>query len=266
MRLHYHKLGHGPHILLAFHGIGQDGLTCFKPFEAHLGNYYTIYAFDLFFHGGTNQPNDRDPFSEPDLITKDIWKRIIESFLATNNISHFDVAGFSMGGRFALATLEAFSGQINNAFLIAPDGISRHPLYVFATGFVPTRKLFRLCMKHPEAFFRTASLLQKLGLVNKSLHRFTENVLSNSEKRQVVYNSWLAFRPLHFNIPEVYKDLKKQGIELYLFIGKYDKLLPPASLKKLSDLLPANRYVVLQSGHSTLVEKAALLLAEEFIM
>ena len=46
----------------------------------------------------------------------------IREFLRKENISRFDVAGFSMGGRFALATLEAFPEKIGNVFLIAPDG------------------------------------------------------------------------------------------------------------------------------------------------
>ena len=262
--LHFHKLGHGPNILLTFHGIGQDGSTCFKPFFDKLGNYYTIYAFDLFFHGQSN-PAENDPsFSEPELITKKLWKEIIQGFLVDNNISRFDIAGFSMGGRFVLATLEDFSDRIDHAFLIAPDGISKHPLYSFATSFAPARRIFRRCMKYPKTFFRTVSLLTKAGIVNPSLHRFTQSVLNTPEKRQTIFNSWLAFRSLHFDIPKLYAKLRAEKIDLFLFIGKYDKLLPPAAVKKLSDLMPEKNYLILQSGHGALVEKVATFLAEKF--
>ena len=70
MKLHYHKLGSGPHVLLAFHGIGQEGISCFGTFEKHLGSYYTIYAFDLFFHGKSNA-------SDEQLITKESWAKLI---------------------------------------------------------------------------------------------------------------------------------------------------------------------------------------------
>ena len=262
--LHYHKLGRGPNILLAFHGIGQEGATCFKPFEDKLGEYYTIYAFDLFFHGQSHLPEEHHSFSEPEPVTKEIWKKMIQDFLIKHNTSRFDVAGFSMGGRFVLATLESFSDSIDHAFLIAPDGISKHPLYSFATGFGPARRLFRRCMQYPNTFFRATALLEKAGIINQSLHRFTKNVLNTPERRQTIFKSWLAFRPLQFDIPKLYAKTQVDHVEVFLFIGKYDKLLPPSAVKKLSDLIPEQHYQILQSGHSALVEKVAVLLADQF--
>ncbi|TDE13788.1 alpha/beta fold hydrolase [Dyadobacter psychrotolerans] len=261
MNLHYHKSGHGPNILLAFHGIGQDGLSCFQPFTEKLSDYYTIYAFDLFFHGKSIETFAAD-FSKSELITKKIWTQTIRHFLHKENISRFDIAGFSMGGRFTLATLETFADQIDNAFLIAPDGVSEHPLYTLASRFAPSRKLFRWLMQRPQLLFKTAGALQKIGIVHSSLYRFTKHVLNTPEKRLSIYSSWVAFRKLHFDIPALYQTIEKQEIKLYLFIGKYDKLLPPSAVKELSDLLPVERYFILQSGHSLLVEKTAALLPE----
>lgn len=257
--LHHHKLGHGPNILLAFHGVGQDGLNCFQPFTESLSDYYTIYAFDLFFHGKSLKGSPAD-FSGHELITKAIWTRIIQEFLVKENISRFDVAGFSMGGRFTLATLEAFHERINHAFLIAPDGVSEHPLYTLASRFAPTRKLFGWLMRHPYILFKSAGALQKAGIVHSSLYRFTKHVLNTPEKRWSIYSSWVAFRKLHFHIPSLYKTIEAGNIKLYLFIGKYDKLLPPSAVTELSALLPPDRYFILQSGHALLVEKSAALL------
>jgi pimeloyl-ACP methyl ester carboxylesterase len=259
--LHHHRSGHGPHILLAFHGIGQDGSSCFQSFTTNLSDYYTIYAFDLFFHGKSTHNFTAD-FSKNDLITKETWATTIRNFLLRENISRFDIAGFSMGGRFALATLESFSDQIDKAFLIAPDGVSEHPLYTLASRFSPTRGLFRWLMQHPQALFKTAGSLQKMGMVHSSLYRFTKQVLNTPEKRLAIYCSWVAFRGLHFHIPSLYQTIAARNIKLYLFIGKYDKLLPPSAVKKLSDLLPAEQYLILQSGHAMLVEKTAALLPE----
>jgi len=257
--LHFHKLGSGPNILLAFHGIGQDGLNCFKSFSENLGDRYTIYAFDLYFHGKSIEESALD-FSKNEIITKEVWAQNIGEFLHKENISRFDVAGFSMGGRFALATLDSFSEQIDKAFLIAPDGVSEHPLYTLASRFAPMRSLFRWFMKNPETFFKAANIFQKAGLVHSSLYRFTQHVLNTPEKRQSVYNAWVSFRKLHFDIPDLYQKIKSNDVDLYLFIGKYDKLLKANDVKKLAGLLPADKSVVLQSGHSQLVEKVAVFL------
>jgi len=255
MSLHYHRLGRGPKILLAFHGIGQTGLTCFESFSKTLGDHYTIYAFDLFFHGKSKGIRGNDNFSDQDIVTKTLWKKLISEFLEVNHIDRFDIVAFSMGGRFALATLEAFFQKIDNAFLIAPDGISEHPLYTLASRFWPTRKLFRWVVQNPDILIKSANLLEKPGLIHSSLIRFTQHMLSDPKRQEIIYRSWLAFRMLKFDVPSLYQKL---GVtKIYLFIGKYDKLLKAKDVKKLSVLLPKNRYFLLAAGHGNLVDKAA---------
>jgi pimeloyl-ACP methyl ester carboxylesterase len=254
MSLHYHRLGHGPKILLAFHGIGQTGLSCFQAFAGSLGNDYTIYAFDLFFHGQSQGIHGHDSFSEEDMVTKPVWEKLISTFLLEHTIERFDIVAFSMGGRFALATLEAFSQQIDKAFLIAPDGVSEHPVYTLASRFPPTRKLFHWALQNPDTLIKSAGLFEKLGLIHNSLIRFTQYMLADPKRQETIYRSWLAFRMLKFDIPAVYQKL--EGTKIYLFVGKYDKLLKAKDVKKLSVLLPKGQYHVLSAGHAHLVDKA----------
>jgi len=253
--LHYHRLGHGPKILLAFHGIGQTGLTCFGSFSQLLRDHYTIYAFDLFFHGHSKGIHGNDDFSDQDIITKTFWKKLISEFLEENKIERFDIVGFSIGGRFALATLEAFSNKIENTFLIAPDGVSEHPLYTLASRFRPTRRIFHWVLQNPDILIKSANLFEKLGLIHKSLIRFTQFMLADPKRQETIYRSWLAFRMLRFDISAVYKKL--DGTKVYLFIGKHDKLLKAKDVKKLSALLAEEQYFLLAAGHGNLVEKAA---------
>ncbi|SDF97473.1 Pimeloyl-ACP methyl ester carboxylesterase [Dyadobacter soli] len=246
----YTKLGSGPNILLAFHGIGQDGPSCFAPVLKPLGSHYTIYAFDLPFHGH----NSNAPF---EVISKTAWKESIQSFLTQNNITRFDVTGFSIGGRFALATLEAFPERIDNAFLIAPDGVSEHPMYALATRIPPARWIYGWLMRHPEVFFPGVRVARTLKLASKSLVRFTQQVLNTPEKRQTIYRSWVAFRDLRFDIPKLAKTAKTNGVTIYLFAGVYDSLLKPKAVRPLAALLPENQYIELKSGHTRLVEHSA---------
>ncbi|MCE6989051.1 alpha/beta hydrolase [Dyadobacter sp. CY323] len=257
MSLHYHKLGRGPNILLAFHGVGQNGESCFLPFAETLGEHYTIYAFDLFFHG-------KDKNADLDLITKSFWKEIIQNFIDQNSISRFDIAGFSMGGRFALATLEAFAEKIENLFLIAPDGISEHPVYSIACRFHPGRQLFKWSMERPEIFFKAADAFNSIGLLNTSLVRFTKHVLNTPEKRQTVYKSWLAFRQLRFDMKSIHSQVKSHNVRIYLITGKFDKLLTSKSVKPLADLLPENQNIILKSGHTQLVAQAGAWISSLF--
>lgn len=192
-----------------------------------------------------------------ELITKQLWRSLIQDFLQKNNIDKFDIAGFSMGGRFALATLEAFSDKVGNVFLIAPDGVSEHPLYSLASRFAPARNIFKWSMQHPETFFSVSNLFQKAGWINVSLYRFVQQVLNTSEKRDTIYNSWVNFRDLRFDISAVYQTALANQVTIYLFVGQYDKLLKPAAVQKLSQLLPENQYIILKSGHTQVVSQAA---------
>jgi pimeloyl-ACP methyl ester carboxylesterase len=255
--LRFSKFGHGPKTLLAFHGIGQDGLHCFQCFGEPLGAHYTIYAFDLFFHGQSGAISEN-------VISKEFWTATIHDFLHQNHITRFDIAGFSIGGRFALATLEALAGQVDNVFLIAPDGVSEHPLYTLASRFWPTRMIFKKLLKYPEVLFKMSNVLQKAGLISSSLNIFTQKVLDSPEKRQSVYHSWVSFRKLRFDVSYIFKLTKQNEVTIHLFVGKFDKLLKPKHVRKLAELLPEHQYHELKSGHTKLVAQAGSYIANLF--
>ncbi|HEY5824200.1 MAG TPA: hypothetical protein VIT44_07545, partial [Cyclobacteriaceae bacterium] len=58
--LHYIKSGSGPKSLLLFHGFGQDHRS-FDDLTIVLAGEYTLYSFDLFFHGESSWRNDEEP-------------------------------------------------------------------------------------------------------------------------------------------------------------------------------------------------------------
>jgi predicted esterase len=63
---------------------------------------------------------------------------------------------------------------------------------------------------------------------------------------------------LKFNIPALYRNLNQTKV--YLFVGKYDKVLNENGMKRLSVLLPREQYFLLPAGHSGLVDKAAIII------
>lgn len=255
MKLHFQKIGNGQKILLAFHGIGQDFL-CFKTFAETFADTYTTYCFDLPFHG-------KSQFPANEVTTKNAWKDFLSNFLEENQISNFSIIGFSMGGRFALATLEAFSTQIDKLILIAPDGISEHPLYQMATRFKLSRLIFKTLIFHHQYFLLVATLLAKLRLVPQKAIRFALKMLDSTEKQQQVYYSWLGFRELNFKMSYIAKLILQEKIEVFIFVGKYDAILPPKQILPLSKKLSDVRLVILETGHTKLVEKSISYLIQE---
>lgn len=224
--LHYHKSGHGEKTLLAFHGFGQDG-SIYNTLAHELADRYTIYSFDLFFHGISTWPFGEKP------LEKDFWKAIINQLLNENNIETFSVLGFSMGGKFALATLEAFPQKTQEIILIAPDGIKTNFWYSLATYPVAFRNLFKSMIQKPERFKAIIRVAYTLRLVDKGILRFVESQMNTEEKRNRVYFSWVVFRHLKFNMTATANLINNHAIRLIMITGKYDKIITTKNMNRL---------------------------------
>jgi pimeloyl-ACP methyl ester carboxylesterase len=246
MNLHYKKIGKSDKILLAFHGMGQD-FSCFQKLAQTFENQYTTYLFDLPFHG-ESQVNEA-------IITKEIWKEYLDKFLHENQIQNFSIISFSMGGRFALATLEAFSERIQNAILLAPDGITEDPFYYSATRFNFTRKIFKKILKNNHKFHGFADVLSRAGIVHESVLKFAKMMVDTPEKQEQLYQSWVGFRTLNFDIEKLAQLIDNQQISVQLFMGKYDKLLPIHNVYPLTKRLKNAELITLESTHGRLVDK-----------
>ncbi|MFC5412302.1 alpha/beta hydrolase [Larkinella bovis] len=244
------KLSNGPLPLLAFHGIGQTHRV-FEPLAQALEGRYSVYAFDLFFHG--EQPVQ----GVGDVLTKEAYRALIHAFLQQHQIERFAVLGFSMGGRFALATAELFHARIDELVLIAPDGITISPWYRLATGTGVGRILFRYFLNHVPLLHRFGQFFISIGLINRSVLRFAENMLATAEQRKMVYNSWIYFRKLRFEPRYLATLFNQKPIRIRFFTGYFDQVVPTSFLTPLINSLPTYELTVLKTGHHRLIEKVA---------
>ena len=258
MLLSYEILGNGTESLLVFHGIGQTGKACFSAFEHELGSRFKIYAFDLPFHGSSAslfRASRWDSGDEP--VSPGEWKGFIDVFLRQNGISRFSVAGFSLGGRFALATLDLFFDRIEKAWLIAPDGLVDQPLYRLATGSRMMRGIFFSVMKRRKTLQGIAGILKDLGLIHASLLRILDRLTASDEHAMLVFRSWVNFRKLRAPREFFRKDASCLKNKVFLFLGKYDRLVKEQGVRPLLRKLDRSQVVWLNSGHTTSVDAAA---------
>lgn len=244
----YRKFGHGPAALLAFHGFGQTGQV-YLSIEKHLGDQFTVFAIDLFFHGDSRYVGNQ-------LLTKNDWYQLIEAFLCGQHIKRFSLMGFSLGGRFALTTAENFSDRIDQLILIAPDGITRNFWYELATGSDAGRRLFRYILRHLSILNGFGHALTQLGLLNRTVMRFVEISLSTHKQREQVYQSWTQFRRIQPNLERVSEALNSNEISIWFFTGAFDRLVPGAYIVPLTERLRCYDLTVLKTGHNRLIELA----------
>lgn len=254
-RLHYSRFGEGDRIILLFHGFGQSG-THFQHLAKALGHKYTVYIFDLFYHGNSFWNNGDEP------LTKAKWAEIIGAFIKKNNIKKFSMAGFSLGAKFVLATLEAFPKRVNEIIFIAPDGIKTNFWYSLATYPPLLRKYFKSLIVKPKSFYWLLSFLNKLNLMDKGILKFATSQMNTVKKRRRVYYAWVVFRKLKFNMVEIAAIINDNDIKVIMYLGAYDRIITEKNMSGLLNKLNYCKLEILKAGHNSLVGAVAKRLSE----
>lgn len=236
----------GPKVLLAFHGFGQSA-EAMAPLTQRLSQTYTLYSFDLFFHGSSTWKNTGQTLSKQD------WSHILSQVLKTYNIASFTLAGFSLGGKLVLATVEAFPTRVERVMLMAPDGIDTSFWYNLATYPPIFRRYFKSMITKPQRFHHLMKALKKLNIVDKGLIRFAARQMNSNSKRYQVYHSWVVFKELKFDLDQIANVLNRQEIPVNIWMGKYDRVIKTRRLEKLVGKLEQCELHFLDCGHNDLV-------------
>lgn len=246
--LYYYREGDGNKVILLFHGFGQDH-KAFDSWIEQFENDYTIFTFDLFFHGNSIWGNQQ-------ALTKEDWKKIVQLFLNQEKIQRFEIAGFSIGAKFALATVELFSERISKVILLAPDGITNNFWYSLATGTSTMRTVFRSLILGRNRLKTLIKLLKPFQ--DKNLLRFVESQLNSEEKRKRVYNSWIYFRHFDFNLKNLSVLLNSKNIPVIFILGKSDKVVSTGKVEGFAKTLKNYQFHLLDAKHHELIERSKM--------
>ncbi|HCW06529.1 MAG TPA: alpha/beta hydrolase, partial [Cytophagales bacterium] len=235
-----------------FHGFGQDH-SAFDSWLKTFANEFTFYSFDLFFHG-------KSEWRTSGMLEKEDWQKILTLFFEKENLSNVIVAGFSLGAKFALATIELFPAQVKKVIFIAPDGIKLNFWYKVATSFSLARLVFKKFVTFPQPFFWLLKILDFFRLTNKFLLRFAHSQMNTIEKRKKVYNSWVYFRRLKFDIESLAVIINKNRIEITIIMGRYDKVIPLRRVELFVKKISLMKFHILETGHNDLIERSKTLI------
>ena len=243
----YQKSGHGKKVLLLFHGFGQHR-HAFVQLTETLAPHYTLYSFDLFFHGQSQWALGEQP------LEKAMWNEIMIDFLSEHEIKNFNLMGYSLGGKFVLATLELFPTRIDHIFLLAPDGIKTNFWYSLATYPLLLRRFFKSMILKPGRLHTVTTLLYALRIVDNSLLRFAKSQMDTQEKRKRVYCSWVVFRHLKFNMKKIAGILNGNTIGLTMVVGKHDKIITEKNMERLLRYVNDHQLEILDTGHNGVID------------
>jgi len=245
--VHCLRMGAGPKLLIAFHGFGNDA-GAFGPLAALMQEEYTIVAVDLPGHGRTQW---KDPYLE-----KSGLMAIVQGIRNDFGAQKFGLLGYSMGARLALTVAELQPDWIDLLALLAPDGLEKNFWYNFATRNPAGKILFRKMLHRPEQWLHWADRLRRYRVLDESRFRFVRNHLTNEEVRRRLGYVWPVTSRLQVAMPLVKWNLRKQKIPIHVFMGKHDRIFPPAIGKRFVRNLKTARLHLLEAGHNLLDGKA----------
>jgi pimeloyl-ACP methyl ester carboxylesterase len=248
-KLFYNKTGNGGvknKTLLLFHGVGQDH-TIFNSLVRHVQDAYSCYTFDLFFHGQSEWKGPDTP------LTKQEWKKSLNRFFEQERIDSFDVLGYSIGGRLALATVEAFPEKTDNLYMIAGEGLRKSFWYSWATHPVFGQRLFRRITKNPSLLITILKVAQSIRIIPATTVALAITQLKSSEKRMQVYGAWILLSKLEVNASVLNATAEQYGVTLHFLFGAIDEIMSPSHAKAIQKQIPRARIDVVNTSHAGLI-------------
>lgn len=243
-QLHYLSSGNGSRLLLAFHGYGEDA-GIFWQFEKYLSNNYTILSIDLPHHGKSNGP-------ETNKLSPQQLTGMVKELMKTHHVLKISLLGYSMGGRVCLSIITEMPEVIDTVTLIATDGLSVDTYYHFFTRTTIGKKIFRNMLIHPQPYFKVISWLRKVGLSDESRYKFVMHYLGTEAARKQLGLVWPAMSELIPDTRKLKQVLDQYKIPVHLFMGKYDRVMPPKLAEKFKGGLETVHLHIVEKGHRIL--------------
>lgn len=256
----FHRVwGSGPHVLIAFHGYGRTHAD-FEEFVEPWSHIFTVYAFDLPFHGRSKvllEFADKQPLEAAELAD------FFASFLQNVGADEARLLGYSIGGRVALKLTEELPDKIKGLYLFAPDGLKPNPGYVFLSETTLGRWVFRALSRHHAVFFRLMDLALRINWVDRKTHGFITSQVATGARRKLVYDTWTFLRKIKPNRRNLLRTAKEHDITLDFFFGRYDKIIPVKNASAWVAPVSEGRLNVLETGHAMLTPSIARFVLED---
>ena len=233
--------------MLCFHGYGMHGKQ-FISLEPALGEKYTFYGFDLFFHKETKL-KEQSLATIKNPITKKTFADLISEFCDAEHVGRFSVIGYSMGSHFATVTVEELGERVDEYIVAAPSSIEPGFLIkLFSKNRLGNKMLEKLTMSK-KALINMLNFTKRIGLIDEVGRNILHKEIDTPELRFNFYASFTYFRLLETDENKLIEMLTIQNIRSIFIFGKRDVMYPPSIGDKFLKKLPKAEVIVLDKNH-----------------
>lgn len=259
VRLHYYKFGNGPKQMFCFHGYGMHGKQ-FKILESALGDQYTFYGFDLFFHKETRLTDQRI-----DTVRKGITKQDLASlfsdFCGETGIDKFSIIAYSMGSHYATTLVEEIPERIDEFFVAAPSSLKPGRIMeFFSTNRIGNKVLERMALsdKGMTAFL---SILKKMRIIDQKAYDILFREVATPELRFSFYACTSYMRFLKLDARKFVTNLNEHEIKSIFIFGERDRNYPSVIGRSLIPQIILAKQLIIDSNHDMINRNFAQVLS-----
>lgn len=224
VNLHYYRFGNGPKTMLCFHGYGMHGKQFFVLKEK-LGDEYTFYGFDLFFHKET-MLHDQSIEQVKRGISKIDYCELITAFCAHQAIDRFSVIGYSLGTHYASVLAEKEAQRIDELFILAPSFLKILPILQVFSKNVVANLAFRKLFLSERGIEMVLSVCKKVGVIDLKSHGILSKEMATPQLRFAFYANVTYLRYLQAKQSDLIETLNDNKVKCHFIFGERDKMYP----------------------------------------
>jgi pimeloyl-ACP methyl ester carboxylesterase len=239
--VHYLKSGNGKKLLIAFHGYGNDA-SMFVPISSFLEKDFTIVAVNFPYHGETEWKST-SPFSIDDV------HKLLQHLMRGQSVERISLLGYSMGGRVCLSIVENMPKLVEQCILVASDGLVFNSFYFFATHSSLGMFLLKRFVIYPNNYIQFFKWLRKRKWMDAARYKFVMNFVDSRTERELLLKVWPVMSMFIPNRKIIQNALAKYNIELIVFSGAYDRIIPLRHAQQFKRTVTSCELMTLEKGH-----------------
>ncbi len=257
--MHYYQFGSGPKSMFCFHGYGMHGRQ-FKILEESMGDQYTFYGFDLFFHKET-MLRDQSVNAVKKGISKEQLAVLFKEFCKTTDVVRFSIIAYSMGSHYATSLVEEIPELIEELFIAAPSSLKPGKILTFlSTNRLGNKMLERLALSD-NGMTGFLSALKKTRIIDQKAHDILFREISSPELRFSFYACASYMRFLKLDPDKFIAKLNQHQIRSVFIFGERDRSYPPAIGRALIPKIKLATQIVINENHDMINRNFAKVLS-----
>lgn len=218
------RYGEGEKLLIAIHGY-DDSQADMQPLAeaAVTEKNYTVYTLNLPYHG-------EETAWKTDMFTAADCCELVEAIRKREpHLMHFDMVGYSLGGRIVQAVLPLLAQKPRILYLLAPAGAPQNVWHPYLKTPLFYKKIMAKLAQNPSWILRLGRIIRQLKLISSFQLAFAERQLGDATYRKKMFFWWQSLYYLPLNYAQIQDSIAFNKIIVHLLFGKKDIVIPKQS-------------------------------------